>query len=110
MARVEGRIQSLELEIRQDGNRLCFVDRNNSDRPGIAPTIRIRPCEILRVARLSRPSRHWHLAGRRLCLRLPPASIALKGLISCSNYLAAAHGFVHCKPANTAIEAPVSPR
>jgi FtsP/CotA-like multicopper oxidase with cupredoxin domain len=49
MARVEGRIQSLELEIRQDGDRLCFVDRNNSDRPGIAPTIRIRPGEILRV-------------------------------------------------------------
>src|SRR3954469_1013878 len=53
MARVEGRIQSLELEIRQDGNRLCFVDRNNSDRPGIAPTIRIRPGEILRVRLLN---------------------------------------------------------
>jgi FtsP/CotA-like multicopper oxidase with cupredoxin domain len=49
MVRVEGRIQSLELEIRQDSDRLCFVDRNNSDRPGIAPTIRIRPGEILRV-------------------------------------------------------------
>jgi FtsP/CotA-like multicopper oxidase with cupredoxin domain len=53
MARVEGPIQSLELEIRQDGNRLCFVDRNNSDRPGIAPTIRIRPGEILRVRLLN---------------------------------------------------------
>src|SRR5258707_10366555 len=49
MARVAGRIQSIDLEIRQDGGRLCFVDRNNSDRPGIAPTIRIRPGEILRV-------------------------------------------------------------
>jgi len=49
MARVDGRIQSIELEIRQDGDRLCFVDRNNSDRPRIAPTIRIRPGEILRV-------------------------------------------------------------
>ena len=49
MARVDGRLQSIELEIRQDGARLCFVDRNNSDRPGIAPTIRIRPGEILRV-------------------------------------------------------------
>jgi FtsP/CotA-like multicopper oxidase with cupredoxin domain len=49
MARVSGRIQSIELEIRQDSDRLCFVDRNNSDRPGIAPTIRIRPGEILRV-------------------------------------------------------------
>jgi hypothetical protein len=42
MARVDGRIQSIELEIRQDGDRLCFVDRNNGDRPGVAPTIRIR--------------------------------------------------------------------
>jgi FtsP/CotA-like multicopper oxidase with cupredoxin domain len=49
MARVDGQIQSIELEIRQDGDRLCFVDRNNSDRPGVAPTIRIRPGEILRV-------------------------------------------------------------
>ena len=54
MARVEGRIQSIELEIRQDGDRLCFVDRNNSDRPGIAPTIRIRPGEILRVRLFNR--------------------------------------------------------
>ncbi len=54
MVRVEGRIQSLELEIRQDGARLCFVDRNNSDRPGIAPTIRIRPGEILRVRLFNR--------------------------------------------------------
>src|ERR1700730_16835142 len=49
MARVDGRVQSIELEIRQDGDRLCFVDRNNSDRSGVAPTIRIRPGEILRV-------------------------------------------------------------
>jgi FtsP/CotA-like multicopper oxidase with cupredoxin domain len=49
MARVAGRIQSIELELRKDGGRLCFVDRGNSDRPGIAPTIRIRPGEILRV-------------------------------------------------------------
>src|SRR6266852_1873935 len=54
MARVKGRIQSIELEIRQDGGRLCFVDRGNSDRPGIAPTIRIRPGEILRVRLLNR--------------------------------------------------------
>ena len=54
MARVEGRIQSIELEIRQDSDRLCFVDRNNSDRPGIAPTIRIRPGEILRVRLFNR--------------------------------------------------------
>ena len=49
MARVDGRNQSIELEIRQDRDQLCFVDRNNSDRPGVAPTIRIRPGEILRV-------------------------------------------------------------
>jgi FtsP/CotA-like multicopper oxidase with cupredoxin domain len=54
MARVDGRIQSIELEIRQDGDRLCFVDHNNSDRPGIAPTIRIRPGEVLRVRLLNR--------------------------------------------------------
>ena len=51
---MDGRIQSIELEIRQDGDRLCFVDRNNSDRPGIAPTIRIRPGEILRVRLFNR--------------------------------------------------------
>jgi FtsP/CotA-like multicopper oxidase with cupredoxin domain len=49
MIRVEGRIQSIELEARQDGDRLCFVERGNIDRPGIAPTIRIRPGETLRV-------------------------------------------------------------
>src|SRR6202048_2057770 len=54
MARVDGRVQSIELEIRQDGGRLCFVDRNNSDRAGIAPTIRIRPGEILRVRLFNR--------------------------------------------------------
>jgi len=54
MARVDGRIQSIELEVRQDGDRLCFVDRNNSDRPGIAPTIRIRPGEVLRVRLFNR--------------------------------------------------------
>src|SRR5437660_11580108 len=54
MARVGGRIQSIELEVRQDGDRLCFVDRSNSDRPGIAPTIRIRPGEILRVRLFNR--------------------------------------------------------
>jgi hypothetical protein len=54
MARVDGRIQSIELEVRQDGERLCFVDRNNNDRPGIAPTIRIRPGEILRVRLINR--------------------------------------------------------
>jgi FtsP/CotA-like multicopper oxidase with cupredoxin domain len=54
MARVDGPIQSIELEIRQDGGRLCFVDRNNSDRPGIAPTIRIRPGELLRVRLFNR--------------------------------------------------------
>src|SRR6266851_2976984 len=54
MARVDGRVQSIELEVRQDGGRLCFVDRNNSDRPGIAPTIRIRPGEILRVRLFNR--------------------------------------------------------
>src|SRR6266436_7757055 len=54
MARVDGRIQSIELEIRQDGGRLCFVDRGNSDRPGIAPTIRVRPGEILRVRLFNR--------------------------------------------------------
>src|SRR4030088_2850297 len=53
-ARVDGRIQSIELEIRQDGDRLCFVDRNNGDRPGVAPTIRIRPGEILRVRLFNR--------------------------------------------------------
>jgi len=54
MARVDGRIQSIELEVRQDGERLCFVDRNNDDRPGIAPTIRIRPGETLRVRLINR--------------------------------------------------------
>jgi FtsP/CotA-like multicopper oxidase with cupredoxin domain len=54
MARVEGRTQTLELEARQDGERLCFVDRNNSDRPGVAPTIRIRAGEILRVRLFNR--------------------------------------------------------
>jgi FtsP/CotA-like multicopper oxidase with cupredoxin domain len=54
MARVIGRIQTIELEARQDGNRLCFVDRNSRDRPGIAPTIRIRPGEILRVRLFNR--------------------------------------------------------
>jgi hypothetical protein len=34
MARVNCRIRSIELEIRQDGDLLCFVDRNISDRPG----------------------------------------------------------------------------
>ena len=51
---MDGRIQSIDLEIRQDGNRLCFVDRNSGDRPGIAPTIRIRPGEILRVRLFNR--------------------------------------------------------
>jgi FtsP/CotA-like multicopper oxidase with cupredoxin domain len=54
MARVDGRVQSIELEVRQDGDRLCFVDHNNSDRPGIAPTIRIRRGEILRVRLFNR--------------------------------------------------------
>ena len=54
MARVAGRIQSIELKVRQDGDRLCFVDRSNSDRPGVAPTIRIRPGEILRVRLFNR--------------------------------------------------------
>jgi FtsP/CotA-like multicopper oxidase with cupredoxin domain len=54
MARVDGRIQSIELEVRQDGDQLCFVDRNNGDRPGIAPTIRIRPGEVLRVRLFNR--------------------------------------------------------
>jgi FtsP/CotA-like multicopper oxidase with cupredoxin domain len=54
MARVPGRVQSLDLEVRQDGERLCFVDRNNIDRPGIAPTIRIRPGETLRVRLFNR--------------------------------------------------------
>lgn len=53
-ARVNGRIQTIELEARQDGDRLCFVDRNSSDRPGIAPTIRVRPGEILRVRLFNR--------------------------------------------------------
>jgi FtsP/CotA-like multicopper oxidase with cupredoxin domain len=54
MTRVDGRIQAIELEARQDGDRLCFVDRNSSDRPGIAPTIRIRPGETLRVRLFNR--------------------------------------------------------
>src|SRR5438445_9815453 len=54
MARVDGRIQSLALEARQDGSRLCFVDLENSDRLGIAPTIRMRPGEILRVRLFNR--------------------------------------------------------
>jgi FtsP/CotA-like multicopper oxidase with cupredoxin domain len=54
MARVNGRIQAIELEARQDGERLCFVDRNSSDRPGIAPTIRIRRGETLRVRLFNR--------------------------------------------------------
>src|SRR5882757_4563222 len=54
MARVDGRIQSIELEARQDGGRLCFVDRHSRDRPGIAPTIRIRPGETLRVRLFNR--------------------------------------------------------
>ena len=51
---MDGRIQSIELEVRQDGDQLCFVDRNNGDRPGIAPTIRIRPGEVLRVRLFNR--------------------------------------------------------
>ncbi|MDB5365531.1 MAG: multicopper oxidase, type 2 [Rhodospirillales bacterium] len=54
VARVAGGIQSLDLEVRQDGNRLCFVDRNSKDRPGIAPTIRVRPGETLRVRLFNR--------------------------------------------------------
>jgi FtsP/CotA-like multicopper oxidase with cupredoxin domain len=54
MARVIGRIQTIELEARQDGNRLCFVDRTNDARVGIAPTIRVRPGEILRVRLFNR--------------------------------------------------------
>jgi FtsP/CotA-like multicopper oxidase with cupredoxin domain len=54
MKRVDGRVQSIELEARQDGERLCFVDRNNADRPGVAPTIRVRPGEILRVRLFNR--------------------------------------------------------
>src|SRR5258705_1258957 len=49
MGRVDGRVQSIDLEVRQDGDRLCFVDRGGNDRPGIAPTIRMRPGEVLRV-------------------------------------------------------------
>ncbi len=49
MARVDGRVQSIDLEVRQDGDRLCFVDRASNDRPGIAPTIRVRPGEVLRL-------------------------------------------------------------
>src|SRR5882757_7885700 len=49
MGRVDGRVQSIDLEVRQDGDRLCFVDRGSNDRPGIAPTIRMRPGEVLRV-------------------------------------------------------------
>jgi FtsP/CotA-like multicopper oxidase with cupredoxin domain len=49
MARVDGQVQSIDLEVRQDGDRLCFVDRGSKDRPGIAPTIRVRPGEVLRV-------------------------------------------------------------
>jgi FtsP/CotA-like multicopper oxidase with cupredoxin domain len=56
MRRVEGRVQSIDLEVRQDGDRLCFVDRNNDDRPGIAPTIRIRPGETLHVRLFNRIS------------------------------------------------------
>src|SRR4029077_13139319 len=54
MARVKGRIQSIELEIRQDGGRLCFVDRGHVERPGIAPTIRTDPGDILRMRLLDR--------------------------------------------------------
>jgi FtsP/CotA-like multicopper oxidase with cupredoxin domain len=54
MNRVDGRVQSIELEARQDGERLCFVDRNNADRPGVAPTIRVRPGETLRVRLFNR--------------------------------------------------------
>jgi len=49
MGRVDGRVHSIDLEVRQDGDRLCFVDRGSNDRPGIAPTIRMRPGEVLRV-------------------------------------------------------------
>src|SRR5882757_8810855 len=54
MARIDGRIQAIELEARQDGGRLCFIDRHGRDRPGIAPTIRIRPGETLRVRLFNR--------------------------------------------------------
>src|SRR5947208_7724363 len=54
MKRVPGRLQSIDLEARQDGERLCFVDRNSRDRPGIAPTIRARPGETLRVRLFNR--------------------------------------------------------
>jgi FtsP/CotA-like multicopper oxidase with cupredoxin domain len=54
MGRVDGRVQSIDLEVRQDGDRLCFVDRGSNDRPGIAPTIRMRPGEVLRVQLFNR--------------------------------------------------------
>jgi FtsP/CotA-like multicopper oxidase with cupredoxin domain len=75
MARVSGGVQSIDLEVRQEGERLCFVDRGNGDRPGIAPTIRVRPGEVLRVRlfnriedasplkRLSTPGHPTDLAG-----------------------------------------------
>ena len=53
MLRVEGRVQSIDLEVRQDGDRLCFVDRT-SDRPGTGPTIRVRRGETLRVRLFNR--------------------------------------------------------
>jgi hypothetical protein len=49
MVRVDGPLQSIELEIRQDGDRLCFVDRARRDQPAGAPTIRLRPGETLQV-------------------------------------------------------------
>src|SRR5260370_38842713 len=61
MKRVPGRLQSIDLEARQDGERLCFVDRNSRDRPGIAPTIRVRPGETLRVRLFNRIENAWAL-------------------------------------------------
>jgi FtsP/CotA-like multicopper oxidase with cupredoxin domain len=97
MARVDGRTQTLELEARQDGERLCFVDRNNSDRPGIAPTIRIRPGETLRVRffnRISDPS--------VLRKTTPPGHTTnFSGLASTPGYFEVRSGAYHEPTGNT---------
>jgi FtsP/CotA-like multicopper oxidase with cupredoxin domain len=97
MRRVEGRIQTIELEARQDGNRLCFVDRNSSDRPGIAPTIRIRPGEILRVRLFNRIN-----DASLLRRTTPPGHVTdFPGVPEMPGYFDVKHGGYHEPTGNT---------
>jgi FtsP/CotA-like multicopper oxidase with cupredoxin domain len=97
MARVDGRIQSLALEARQDGSRLCFVDLENSDRLGIAPTIRMRPGEILRVRLFNR------INDASLLRKTTPAghTTDFPGVPETPGYFEVIHGAYHEPTGNT---------